>query len=197
MTRYNSEYVEVLKKDHPRNQHMSKLNFSHICFKDGAYWTDKKVIYDGVAYTAKIFNVNSEDEEKHVLRCTSSLADTLCHCNIVQSFGAFAGESFKPYIVVEHLEISLYDFLRKSSVNRLVPLGTLRKIIHGIACGLSYLHGFNPPFVLKYLTARSVYLDVGMTAKIGNIFMGHLAHESLMEEYAVSGYMAPEMQSKT
>ena len=184
-------YIPSVELLQPRKHFISNGILVEESFHQGSYWIEKEDKYHGVLYTAKIFNVDSaDDEEKSNILSQYSRICSLRHPNIVQSF--FAIESL-PALITEHLKMSLDELL---SGNCELPLGTKKNIILNIACGLSYLHDDNVPAIVhQFLTAKNVLLDAGMTAKIGNIVMGQL--KSKIEVPEMSTYLPPEAHGES
>ena len=81
----------------------------------------------------------------------------LKHPYIVQLIELYYGEGGKDDIAMfmERLQYDLYQFLNQTSN---IKLSTKLSILQDVACGLVYLHEYNPPILHRDLTVQNVML---------------------------------------
>ena len=119
--------------------------------------------------------------------------NNLHHPNVVRFLGVHFPEhdSKIPTLLMEALDTSLHQYLRPKSsrAKPSIPLSFKISILHGVACGLAYLHGQLPPLVHGHLSAKKVLLDSAMVAKI-SLDVGVTVLPRPLEP---SPYMPPEV----
>ena len=142
----------------------------------GAYGKVYTVKYGDVIYAAKeIHSLLVEfatPEEKQQLRnnflreCYN--CSVLHHPNIVRFIGVYyphGDRSIIPAMVMELMDDSLTNFVKKSNIGLKMKFS----ILHDVACGLSYLHGRNPPILHRDLSPNNVLMSSDMVAKISDL----------------------------
>ena len=128
------------------------------------------------------------------------LMSTLRHPHIVQFLGVcFLPGSPMPALVMEKLATSLHDILDpepEPPTKPFIPVSLKRSILHDVARGLSFLHSHSPPIIHRDLSARNVFLNEGMVAKIADLSMAHivpsLRASTMTKAPGASIYMPPE-----
>ena len=123
--------------------------------------------------------------EQFVKEC--QMMSTIRHAKIVEFLGVcFFPEWRLPAIVMERLQVNLYDVLEPVAEGRERPDGFVKKrcieltlkcsILKDVAEGLAFLHSRTPPIIHGDLTARNVLLTVDMTAKIADLGVARIVH---------------------
>lgn len=97
-----------------------------------------------------------------------------------------------PGLLMEYLPMSLDRALAKY---RNMPAANKNVILHDVACGLSYLHGHEPPLVHRDLTSVNVLLTESIHAKISDLGVARIIHnkdEKLTQIPGNASFMPPE-----
>ena len=143
----------------------------------GSYGTVEQFLVSGLKCAGKTLHkallrmeLEATDNfaEKFVEECR--LMSNLRHPNIVQFLGVFfsdsgSEESSVPVVLMELMPTSLQGVI-ESQPN--FSLSLKQSILRDVACGMSYLHGRNPPVIHRDLTATNVLLTSVMVAKISD-----------------------------
>ena len=135
-----------------------------------AYGSVVEVEVNGVICVGKtihetIHEILKSIPQKFIGEC--QLMSTLRHPHLVQFFGVcFSPHSTLPVLVMERL---LTDLDRLLACNPDIPLSMKRSVLTDVARGLVYLHNRNPPVIHMDLTARHIFLNSAMVAKIGGL----------------------------
>ena len=99
----------------------------------------------------------------------------LSHPNIVEMIGIhFDRDTRLPTLVMELMNVSLYQHLENNPKPSSVPLSTKYSILRDVASGLLYLHSLPPPLgpiIHRDLTAKNILLNLGskVVAKIADL----------------------------
>lgn len=78
------------------------------------------------------------------------------------------GQNQLPVMVMEKMQLNLRGLVEKYN-DILIPLNVKLSILHDVCCGLSYLHGRNPPIVHRDLTPNNILLGHDLGAKISDL----------------------------
>ena len=117
------------------------------------------------------------------------------HPNIVQVIGIHStpGSSI-PMLILEYMPMSLNKCLDSTSI----PLSLKYRMLLDVCLGLRFLHGQDPPFIHRDLTANNVLLSEGIRAKIADFGVGRvidaIAKKNMTMTIApgTQAYMPPE-----
>ena len=99
----------------------------------------------------------------------------LSHPNIVEMIGIHFDRATRlPTLVMELMNVSLYQHLENNPKPSSVPLSTKYSILRDVASGLLYLHSLPPPLgpiIHRDLTAKNILLNLGskVVAKIADL----------------------------
>ena len=147
----------------------------------------------------KFFKNISEEERSRVaanFRKECILLSKLKHSNIVQFIGIYYYEGKTDLILVmEKLSSDLVQFMANN--HQKLMLFNKLSILRDVACGLVYLHEYNPPIVHRALTAMNVLL-IFWQAKIADVGVAKLMDMKAMmasrhtRALAQMLYMPPE-----
>lgn len=121
------------------------------------------------------------------------LLSKLSHPNIV----LFMGVHFKegkvfPALLMELLPMSLDEALTKYHN---MPAYTKNVILHDVACGLSFLHGKDPPILHRDLSSRNILLTESFHAKIADLGVARFVDKTALKLTTLPGtpvFMPPE-----
>ena len=165
----------------------------------GAVCAAKK-IHDFLQDPARVSPGSSEAASREcVFQCQQLSA--LRHPHVVQFLGVcFLPGSRLPALVSEKLVTNLHDVLAPdpppAAKSEVTPLGLKVSILHNVASGLSFLHSRSPPIVHGYLTAKNIFLNEAMVAKIGDLGMTRvlcsLQSPAMIKAPGSSVYLSPE-----
>ena len=145
----------------------------------------------------------SEEEKSRVVanfRKECILLSKLKHRNIVQFVGIYYGDKAKTdlVLVMERLSCDLVQFMANN--HQQLELSNKLVILKDVACGLVYLHEYDPPIVHRDLTAMNVLLTETYQAKIADVGVAKLMDMRAMmasRHTRVPGqmfYMPPEVR---
>ena len=119
------------------------------------------------------------------------------HPNIVQFLGVYFEEGSEfPILVMELLPTNLTSCLDRYGI---LPDEISYSILHGVALGLSYLHGQRPSIIHRDLSANNVLLSLDMTAKISDLGVARILNltplqvSRMTETPGTPAYMPPEV----
>ena len=142
----------------------------------GAYGKVYTVKHNDIVYAAKeihsLLVEVANPKEKRLLRdnflheCYK--CSILRHPNIVRFVGVYyphGGESIIPAMVMELMDCSLTEFVKRSHID----LKVKSSILHDVAYGLSYLHRSDPAIVHRDLSPNNVLLTCEMVAKLSDL----------------------------
>ena len=73
-----------------------------------------------------------------------------------------------PVMVMEKMQLNLRGLVEQCN-NIPIPLNVQLSILNDVCCGLSYLHGRNPPIVHRDLTPNNILLGHDLKAKISDL----------------------------
>lgn len=127
----------------------------------------------------------------------------LRHSNIVQFIGCCIDEE-RPCLVTEYMSGgSLEGCLRRKEGSSQPPLHWTQRmeIFKDVCCGLLYLHQRDPSIIHRDIKPANILLSKNLQAKIGDVGLAHVMHESFGESYVTfsepfavgsKGYVDPE-----
>ena len=141
----------------------------------GAYGKVVLVEYQEKNYAAKVIHSllieTANPEEKQKLRNDflkeCSTCSSLRHPNIVGFVGLYysKGISLVPAMVMELMDTSLTEFVKRSNINMEMKMS----ILCDVCCGLSYLHNRTPSIIHRDLSPNNVLLSHESVAKISDL----------------------------
>ena len=142
----------------------------------GAYGKVYTVKYGDAIYAAKeihsllveVANPEEKRQLRHNLLHECYKCSVLHHPNIVRFVGVYYphdDKSIIPAMVMELMDSSLAEFVKKSYVN----LKIKSSILHDVAFGLSYLHCHHPAIIHRDLSTNNVLMSCDMVAKISDL----------------------------
>ena len=162
---------------------LSDVRRTEIGIGGGAYAKLEEVALS-VGATVYAFLREGEDTVLELPKAATELVkqcqllSTLRHPNIVKFLGVtFFPGSRLPAFVMERLLTSLHDLLAPDltpASDSVTPLdffsiGLKCRVLHGVTCGLTYLHERTQPIVHCDLSARNILLDSDMVGKIADL----------------------------
>ena len=113
------------------------------------------------------------------------------HPNIVKFIGVHYGkDKYDLTLLMERLETDLGKYIEKSSD---ISLSAKVSILHGVSCGLLYLH--KRSIIHRDLTAANILLTDDLRAKIADLGVSRIVDRSLSQLSKLPGtlgYMPPE-----
>ena len=135
-----------------------------------------------------------------------SADEHLRHPNIAQFLGVcFLPGSRLPALVMERLLTNLHDILDPETdsplppdrIKPFFPLSLKCSILQNVACGLAYLHERSPPIIHRDLSARNIFLNSVMVAKIVDLGITRIVPRvrvaaTMTKGPGASVYMPPE-----
>ena len=107
----------------------------------------------------------------------------------------FEGNSDIPMLVMEYVPMCLRQYVE----GKIPPDDVKTTILLGIAQGLQYLHGLDPPMIHRDLTTNNVLLTDNLCAKIADLGMSkllsHTALETMTNVPGNESHMPPEARA--
>ena len=183
---------EIMKRD--ANNRAGSYGFVFEVKMRGSLCIAKK------PHTIFLTDVSQEERTRVVAKFRKEciLLSKLKHPNIVQFIGIYYGDRKKTdlILVMEKLSCDLVQFMAVN--HEQLMLSNKLFILKDVACGLVYLHEYDPPIVHRDLTAMNVLLTDTGRAKIADVGMAKLMDERAMmasRHTRVPGqmfYMPPE-----
>ena len=188
---------------------LHNVRLTGIKISSGAYGSVEEVAVSGAIYAAKRIHGGSVSDirkakAQFVGEC--QLMSTLRHPNIVQFIGVtFFSDSRLPAPVMERLVTSLHNLLDSQSMSPpdaskpFFPLSQKCAILTDVTNGLAYLHEHWPPTIHCELTARNVFLNAEMVAKIAVLDVARIvpaAVTTMTKEPGAIVYMPPEAMER-
>lgn len=141
----------------------------------GAYGKVLKVKYGSIICAAKeihsLLVEAANPEEKRAIK-DSFLREcyhcsSLRHPNIVRFLGVHfpKRDSLLPAMLMELMDDSLTNYVKKPNI------GMKRKasILYDVSLGISYLHGYSPPFIHRDLSPNNILMSHDSVAKISDL----------------------------
>ena len=89
----------------------------------------------------------------------------------------FEGDSDIPMLVMEYVPICLSKYVK----GKIPPDDVKTTILLGVAQGLQYLHGLDPPMIHRDLTTNNVLLTDNLCAKIADLGTSKLLNRKALE----------------
>ena len=89
----------------------------------------------------------------------------------------FEGDSDIPMLVMEYVPICLRQYVK----GKIPPDDVKTTILLGIAQGLQYLHGLDPPMIHRDLTTNNILLTDNLCAKIADLGTSKLLNRKALE----------------
>ena len=116
----------------------------------------------------------------HRLTCVFPFRlSSIQHTNIVSFLGVhFEGDSDIPMLVMEYVPMCLSKYVE----GKIPPDDVKTTILLGIAQGLQYLHGLDPPMIHRDLTTNNVLLTDNLCAKIADLGMSKMLDRKALEK---------------
>ena len=142
----------------------------------GAYGKVYTVKYGDATYAAKevhsllveVANPEEKQELRHNFLHECYKCSVLHHPNIVRFVGVYyphEDKSIIPAMVMELMDGSLTEFVKKSGIG----LKIKSSILHEVAFGLSYLHCQHPAIIHRDLSPNNILMSCDMVAKISDL----------------------------
>ena len=143
---------------------------------------------------------SQQNDAKHaVVRFSEEcriLSQISYHPNIIQFRGIYweSSNAPAPLLVMEYLPTSIDSLIEKCGR---IPHEISYLLLHGIACGLEFLHSRTAPVIHRDLTAKNVLVSTDLRAKIADFGMatGHIRPNNMTQTPGNFIYMPPESMS--
>ncbi|ELP91877.1 serine/threonine protein kinase, putative [Entamoeba invadens IP1] len=149
----------------------------------------------------KLFRPNEENILEQITEEITTVSECSRVNNIIQFYGSNTSNPDSIYFFTEYFPHTL-----NSLFNLPIPEDSLFEIVHGIACGVAYLHAHSPALVYFNIAKEHILFssdftvklcDFGNTRKASQFYYrrdnDHLIIQSVVEQIGDANYIAPEM----
>ncbi|KAH9537691.1 hypothetical protein CY35_16G066300 [Sphagnum magellanicum] len=168
---------------------------------EGAYGVVYKGTFRGNQVAVKqLFKKNQQNIDEFINEVVT--ISGVKHPNLVKLKGCCITTSSKRLLVYEYVENNdLAETLFEHKGNHILTWPMRFNIILGVACGLRYLHEYQPRIIHRDIKASNILLDNKFCAKIGDFGLAFLfpddkTHMSMVEIAGTKGYLAPEYATR-
>ena len=168
----------------------------------GSYCTVVKMKFRGLVCAGKRLHqlfkdVREEDKDGIMKRFAEEceLLSQLRHPNIVQFLGISECEDGLPILIMEYMDQSLTSWVEQCGS---LTEGLAFPVLHNVALGLAYLHGYQPSIIHRDLSANNILLTAGRQAKISDLGVARIINISPSDRAKLTmcpgtpAYMPPE-----
>jgi len=141
----------------------------------GAYGVVFTVKYRETEYAAKEIHSSltqsANENEKQIMKKNflreCYYCSKICHPNIISFKGVYFPDqgSLLPILVMELMHDTLNNYVKKQELNVMAKVSILRDV----SCGLSYLHGCDPPIIHRDLSPNNILMSSKSVAKISDL----------------------------